>query len=312
MPIELRCPNGHRLRVADESAGKQARCPVCQAIVQVPVPADDEADSPAPAEEPTSQPEPTAPEDRAGRKRKRARKAARRARRLGLKIVGWGLLLNALGVIANIAAAALIIGSVTALIAAGLMRKEEDEPGALGGVITVVVFLGVGLAVLAPILGAVGKVLCCWVPRAAMGRGLVMTSIGCDVAQFVVPIVAVLVGVSTAFVEKGKVAWGSLYLQLFLNIFAICLWLTAILMFLAFLNRVALFVDEEGYAEDAQNLMKWAVFIGVTPIAMVLLLLIPFCGSCFSFILSLALLVVAVLFVISYLRLLFGLRSVVS
>lgn len=37
MPIDLQCPGcGERLRVADESAGKNAKCPKCQAVFPVP------------------------------------------------------------------------------------------------------------------------------------------------------------------------------------------------------------------------------------------------------------------------------------
>ena len=41
MPIEALCPGcGRKLRVADEHAGRQARCPMCQAIYTVPAPGD--------------------------------------------------------------------------------------------------------------------------------------------------------------------------------------------------------------------------------------------------------------------------------
>jgi hypothetical protein len=35
MSIALVCPNGHRLRVKDEYAGKRVLCPRCRAVVQV-------------------------------------------------------------------------------------------------------------------------------------------------------------------------------------------------------------------------------------------------------------------------------------
>jgi hypothetical protein len=38
MAIEFKCPNGHKLKVKDTSAGKTGRCPVCNALVRVPVP----------------------------------------------------------------------------------------------------------------------------------------------------------------------------------------------------------------------------------------------------------------------------------
>ena len=38
MTIEVSCPNGHRLRVAAEHAGKSGQCPDCRARVRVPKP----------------------------------------------------------------------------------------------------------------------------------------------------------------------------------------------------------------------------------------------------------------------------------
>ena len=52
MPIECACPCGRRLRVADEFAGKKARCPQCGAVVAVPPPAPDAGESEAPEDEP--------------------------------------------------------------------------------------------------------------------------------------------------------------------------------------------------------------------------------------------------------------------
>jgi len=36
MPIEFACPNGHKLRVADNQAGKTVKCPRCAAVAKVP------------------------------------------------------------------------------------------------------------------------------------------------------------------------------------------------------------------------------------------------------------------------------------
>jgi len=38
MPIQLVCPNGHRLTAQESSAGKSGKCPVCQAPVSIPIP----------------------------------------------------------------------------------------------------------------------------------------------------------------------------------------------------------------------------------------------------------------------------------
>ena len=49
MPIDTVCNCGKRLRVADEHAGKKARCPQCGAIYVVPSPTAPVADSSASA-----------------------------------------------------------------------------------------------------------------------------------------------------------------------------------------------------------------------------------------------------------------------
>ena len=38
MPIQLVCPNGHRLTAKESNAGKTGKCPVCQAPVSIPIP----------------------------------------------------------------------------------------------------------------------------------------------------------------------------------------------------------------------------------------------------------------------------------
>lgn len=38
MPITIHCPKGHRLVAHDDHAGKSGRCPVCKAMVSIPLP----------------------------------------------------------------------------------------------------------------------------------------------------------------------------------------------------------------------------------------------------------------------------------
>ena len=45
MPIQLVCPNGHRLTAKESNAGKTGKCPVCQAPVVIPMPSRPVADS---------------------------------------------------------------------------------------------------------------------------------------------------------------------------------------------------------------------------------------------------------------------------
>ena len=37
MAIVVQCPKGHRLSAAESSAGRNGRCPVCKAVVSIPV-----------------------------------------------------------------------------------------------------------------------------------------------------------------------------------------------------------------------------------------------------------------------------------
>jgi len=45
MSIRVKCPNGHELKVKSSMAGKSGLCPICRAVVQVPVPKDPLEDS---------------------------------------------------------------------------------------------------------------------------------------------------------------------------------------------------------------------------------------------------------------------------
>ena len=51
MAIEMRCPNGHVLRVKNEYAGKTGLCPSCRARVRVPVPKQVQGDETFPWDE---------------------------------------------------------------------------------------------------------------------------------------------------------------------------------------------------------------------------------------------------------------------
>jgi hypothetical protein len=57
MPITLNCPCGKTLRVPDASAGKRARCPACQAVIDIPAPREPEpvfeVEEPAPTPGPS-------------------------------------------------------------------------------------------------------------------------------------------------------------------------------------------------------------------------------------------------------------------
>ena len=38
MAIVMQCPKGHRLTASESNAGKTGRCPVCKAVVTIPIP----------------------------------------------------------------------------------------------------------------------------------------------------------------------------------------------------------------------------------------------------------------------------------
>lgn len=62
MPIEFRCPQCQKLlRVGDDAAGKQAKCPSCAALVSVPSPAAPTAAAPPPVDEYGLEPPPPPP-----------------------------------------------------------------------------------------------------------------------------------------------------------------------------------------------------------------------------------------------------------
>ncbi len=215
MPILLTCPNGHKLSVAEEHAGKKAQCSVCKAIVPIPKPKPprpvQEAIMPMEIEdvrEPAAMMvtdiedevamEPvldygdedyvevveTGDEDLRRKKKKskdRALKRAKkrmRARIQGVRIVNLGLGFHYAWHLGFLGVFLLAIIILIAVYMAFVTRS-------IGG-LQVAKFLGLLLlidgAVVMPLLGLVGSILCIWVPAEAKGRPLIIVSLALNAA----------------------------------------------------------------------------------------------------------------------------------
>src|SRR5262249_420369 len=220
MAILLTCPNGHKLSVPDQHAGKKARCSVCKAVVPIPA-----AQAPVPIEEAmmpmeiTDVREPQAMmitdihEEEAmtpvieegdgpeyarvmeagaeGRTKKRKKKditkilekkerRKRRNRIQAVRIVNLGLAFHYVP---------LLLMEIGILLAMGILVSIyiAIATGAIGGlgiagVLSKIVNIDSSIAM--PLLGLVGSILCVWIPGESKARPFIIISLSLDVAQF--------------------------------------------------------------------------------------------------------------------------------
>jgi hypothetical protein len=294
MAILLTCPNGHKLSVAEKHAGKKAQCSVCKAIVPIPKPKAprpvEEAIMPMEIEE-VREPRPmmvteieevamepvlededyvemveTEDEDRPRRKKKSKDKALKRAKKRaraqiqGVRTVNLGLAfhygwhLGFLGI---------FVISIVALICFYLVFLTRSF-GPLG-ILNALGWIGfVDAAIIMPILGVVGSILCIRVPAEAKGRPLIIVSLALDVALF--PMVPVLV-----FANLGMVGF---FVMAGLTL---ALLLASWILFMLFMKTVAEYLDEWSISRDAVNsIFKGAVLLVGSIIVDIILALLFF------------------------------------
>lgn len=270
MSIRVRCPNGHGLSVPDERKGVRVRCPKCKELFRAdpldetpekreavpkkkaPVRAaarlDDDDDD-------TGDGSPETPEDR--------RKLRQTDRKVRLRKVSLGLLLHIIrmwGITALIFF--ILLGSIFSGIALAAKAPDVERlaPDALMifGAIALVCFIMVtimGAAI--PIVGMVGSGFCCFVPKKAEGRGLIITSIVFDVVAL---FASGLMALAPLLMEPVKKA----NLVALLEPASIFCSFAGIFSFILFLKQVALYVKKPLLASTALNLLTWLIVVVIS------------------------------------------------
>jgi hypothetical protein len=283
MPIEIACPNGHQLRVAEKFAGKRVRCPRCQVILEVPAVIEESELVESNGQEDVER------EKEAERK---AEKRRRRARNERLQKVRLGITLHLIKMLLQLAS----IVAVIALIGIGVASKSEHT-GHIANL------TAGGVAIVAAVLGLTGSVLCIAVPRASDARTMIVISLGLDIAVSALnvvdliitlpPIPEIALGVVGGLLQTGS-------------------WLT----FMFFLKRLADYLRERYLSADTESVLKLGLMLWLArvtlPIGIAFLAVIPCLGALIGLGLAIALLVAAVIFVIRYIKLLSDFRAAID
>ncbi len=242
MPIVVECPNGHRSFTKEEHAGKRVACPVCRAVVRVPVP--DERIRPRPVEPvPTVEPADARSDDSDPELEHRPRKKKGRSRRAALDRVHRGLgfhyakqILLLIGLLLNLLRMIFLGPRLTGLV------EGQDE-----GAVKSFLFAALGIVLLLVlvvrgVLGVIGSVQCAAVPPKSGARGFILASLVLDCLALPIPLVTQvadfgpLVGFLLAVTEGllGLVSW---------------------VLFMLFLRKVAYHLDADEAGDEAMHLI---------------------------------------------------------
>jgi hypothetical protein len=254
MPIHTQCPNGHALTTGDGQAGKTIQCPRCQAVVAVPalltvppgatpptaaVESDDyQVIEPAPASSDV-----------------KVRPVAGPLRwvQLGLGFHYAKLLTILIGIF--LAMVGLILAAFTDMNVVGI------------GARLVVIAAWAVVALVAPVLGLVGSVLCCRVPRRTRGRPLIVTALALETAALAVPILLLVLGDGAAALRADGA--GRHVATVALGQLAPVCTLVGFVLFMLFLRRLASFLNQPGAADEAVTIIyRYLLLYVVAPAAL--------------------------------------------
>jgi hypothetical protein len=276
MPIILTCPNGHKLSVADEHAGKQAMCAICRALMVVPAPplAPPPVYPAAGQELPPIQllgiQKPRAPglgEPGSGSEamevvevtespstfrvldadeqkpatpvKPRPRKRARAPGPEHGQTREEKLSLVNLGLGFHYARLVVILVCILLWMVMFLVMASG---GSLGLVLFLEIVYFVGTGAVAPVLALTGSILCQWTPGESGSRHWIVLSLTLDCLQFLLIPIFFL----------AQVGLGGVFaLMLFGFLFFVASWV----FFMIFLSTLAHFLDQPGIGNEATRLM---------------------------------------------------------
>jgi hypothetical protein len=241
MALELTCPCGRRMRVADSLVGRAVRCPECRARVTVPV----EEECPFEAVEQDSPKNDD--EDREPRRLRRARdrRVALNRVRFGISLALVGVLLQILGALAVFALSMIVFNKHRNLQRELATMTNDETATALISMERTARMTQVvqSLVVLVPTaLGVAATIFCLMVPETVGVRGLAFWAL----ATYCVS--AILIALK--FAGALSALPGILY-SIALNTFTGVSWL----LFMLYLKGLANYLRERAVAADADPVM---------------------------------------------------------
>ncbi len=240
------------------------------------------------------------------RRKKKKRKKSIKIKKQQFKLVNLGLIFYYIKVIAIISAILLAISS--AFLAAGM-----GSAGGLGQIIFVIgILVSFVVIMVAPMLGIVGGILCCFVPPKSGGRPLILTSVALDA-------MALMIGTVISLVLIISPSGNNPIIRNIVDGATFLLGLGSFIMFMLFIRKLSYYMDDDGTAAEAYEVMIAYIFGFSIPVAAVAIVstltetaavfvVCVFAG--FSFFGSLYWIWFMIKLLIRYLNLLNGMRAV--
>jgi hypothetical protein len=253
MAIHMVCTCGQEMVTEDQYAGRKVRCPNCKLIVLVP------GTRGAPASGRAGRPERDEDEGESG-------EGLTNRERLGRARIGLGLHWGKTLCFLIVAALGLLVGIVTFIV---VLRARRGEALAGGPLEVIVGVLGCGILlafVVMPVLGAVGSLLCFWLPPKSGARTLAMVACGLDttaILLFLGMVVTALGGGLQALSPEAFLARGALATMI--GILGLLLLAAGWVLHMLGLRALGLYVKDRRTAADAQRTMIVGLVVLIVP-----------------------------------------------
>jgi phage FluMu protein Com len=323
MPIQVTCPSCHTtLKTADSSAGKRAKCPKCDGVLEIPIPVaeiveDDEYELEAAAPAASNELGGTAPASEIDRRpcpacgEMIARKAIKcrfcneifdrslRGIATGSNDVhhpGWqkvrgglGMLYYAVTAIFAVLALSMVFGMVMGGTGAMDFKPGEDPPGGV-----LVLFMVIGLVMfVAGICAIVGQVRCASVPAESGAKGFASGAAICILLYVI-----------------GAVIGGAAELPVLTLLGAFASFIGSIL-FILFIRAAAAYLDAQDLSSSAGRFLAFTAISFILGIAMGVAAGAADAPALFG-LLSLGVIICVLIGIIWYLRLIKGLMTTID
>jgi hypothetical protein len=192
------------------------------------------------------------------RKKKKIKKM--KVKRQQFKLVNLGLMFYYFKVIIIIAAIFLTIFSA---VGAGAMASQ-GAAGVAAFVGFVGVLVSIALLAISPMLGITGGILCCFAPPKSNTRPLILVSVSLDGMGLLIGIVAT---VALAFAQNEQ----SFVMKNGIDLLTFVMGLGSFILFMLFLKKLALYLNDEGTASEAHDVMMGYILGFLGPIICIVL-----------------------------------------
>jgi hypothetical protein len=287
LTLRVRCSNGHALSVKDDLAGQRVRCPKCKVLFRAQAGGEEEKPD-SPIAPPSKKRKKSA--DRSNGVRRPSvrdedddadgsdeatpeerRKERQRQKKQSLVHVKTGLIIHTVKLWAFVVLVFfLFLWWVFGLTVenANLPDSGLDKESVATYKTAVETFQNIllFLIVLTPVVGVIGSVFCCLIPRKSESRGTIITAFVFDLIPLIASI-GIPLAIFDAFGIKDadKIARLIKYLASISIFFSVA----ALFVFVIFARMLAYYIQKALLASEALNLVSWLmIMVGAAPAAL--------------------------------------------